>query len=60
MEFIVLDIHVTYALLFGRPWFHILGGVPSIVHQKIKFPHEGEVVTIDASMNKTVTTILDS
>ena len=22
----------TYALLLGRPWYHILGGVPSTVH----------------------------
>ena len=60
VEFIVLDIPITYALLLGRPWFHLLGGVPSTVYQKIKFPYEGEVVTIDASMSKAVTTILDS
>ena len=32
MEFTVLDIPVTYALLLGRPWYHTLGGVPSTVH----------------------------
>ena len=55
-----MDIPVTYALLLGRPWFHVLERIPLIVHQKIKFPHEGEVVTIDTSMIKVVTTILDS
>ena len=37
MEFTVLDIPITYALLLGRLWYHILGGVPSTVHQKVKF-----------------------
>ena len=32
VEFTVLDIPVTYALLLGRPWYHVLGGVPSTVH----------------------------
>lgn len=48
VEFTFLDIPVTFALLLGRPWFHALGGVPSTVHQKRKFPHEGEVVTIES------------
>ena len=30
VEFTVLDIPVTYALLLGRPWYHILGGVPQL------------------------------
>ena len=32
VEFTMLDIPVTYALLLGRPWYHILGRVPSTVH----------------------------
>ena len=32
VEFTVLDILVTYALLLGSPWYHVLGGVPSTVH----------------------------
>ena len=59
VEFTVLDISVTYALLLGRPWYHVLGGVPSTVHQKVKFLLDGEVITIDASMNKTVSTVRD-
>ena len=59
VEFNVLDIPVTYALLLGRPQYHILGGVPSIVHQKVKFLLDGEVITIDASMSKTVSAIRD-
>ena len=59
MEFTVLDIPVTYALLLGRPWYHILRGVPSIIHQKVKFFLNGEVITIDASMSKTVSAVRD-
>ena len=59
IEFTVLDIPVTYALLLGRPWYHVLGGVPSIVHQKVKFLLDGKVITIDAGMNKTVFAVKD-
>ena len=59
VEFTVLDIPVTYALLLGRPWYHVLGGVPSIVHQKVKFLLDGEVITIDASMSKTISVVRD-
>ena len=55
----MLDIPVTYALLLGRPWYHILGGVPSTVHQKVKFLLNGEVIIIDASMSKTVSAVRD-
>ncbi|WCJ43919.1 hypothetical protein M5689_024624 [Euphorbia peplus] len=43
-----MDIPVTFALLLGRQWFHPLGGVPSTLHQKIKFPIGDKVVTIPA------------
>ena len=59
VEFTVLDIPVTYALLLGRPWYHVLGGVPSTVHQKVKFLLDREVITIDASMSKTVSVVRD-
>ena len=59
VEFTVLDIPVTYALLLGRPWYHVLGGVPSTVHQKVKFFLDRKVITIDASMSKTVSVVRD-
>ena len=59
VEFTVLDIPVTYTLLLGRPWYHVLGGVPSTVYQKVKFLLDGEVITIDASMSKTVSAVRD-
>ena len=57
IEFIVPNILVTYALLLGRPWYHVLGGVPSTLHQTVKFLLNGEVITIDASMSKTISAV---
>ena len=59
VEFTVLDIPITYTLLLGRPWYHVLGGVPSTVYQKVKFLLDGEVITIDASMSKIVSAVRD-
>nr|YP_009382489.1 hypothetical protein AEK19_MT2059 [Utricularia reniformis]ART32216.1 hypothetical protein AEK19_MT2059 [Utricularia reniformis] len=55
VEFTVLDIPVTFALLLGRPWFHALGGVP--VHQKRKFPHSVGVVTISAESGAAIAAV---
>ena len=59
VEFTVLDIPVTYALLLGRPWYYVLGGVPSTMHQKVKFLLDREVITVDAKMSKTVFAVRD-
>ena len=59
VEFTVLDIPITYALLLGRPLYLVLGGVPLTVHQKVKFLLNGEVITIEASMSKTVSVVRD-
>ena len=32
MEFTVLEILPIFTLLLGRPWFHLLGGVPLTLH----------------------------
>ena len=54
IEFNILDILPTFALLLGRPWFHPMGGIPSTVHQKIKFPLNDKVVTIPAETNNII------
>ena len=36
-----------------------MGEVPSIVHQKVKFLLDREVITIDASMGKTISVVRD-
>ena len=44
--FHVLEITISYNLLLGRAWMHPLGIVPFIVHQKLKLPWKGGVLTI--------------
>ena len=46
VEFQVMDISPSYNCLLGRPWIHIAGAVPSILHQKIKFVTKGQLVCI--------------
>ncbi|XP_077234204.1 uncharacterized protein LOC143876381 [Tasmannia lanceolata] len=46
IEFQVLDIKASFLLLLGRPWLHKVGVIPSTLHQKLKFVHNGRVVTV--------------
>ena len=48
VKFVMLYISITYGLLLGWSWFHPLVGFHSSLHQKIKFPYEGGVITIEA------------
>ena len=41
-----MDISPSYNCLLRRPWIHIVGDVPSTLHQKIKFVIEGQLVCI--------------
>ena len=43
-----MDISPSYNCLLGRPWIHIVGAVPSTLHQKIKFVTKGQLVSITA------------
>jgi hypothetical protein len=47
-SFQVMHIPSAYNLLLGRPWIHALGGVPSSLHQSIKFVANRQLVTIHA------------
>ena len=44
--FQVLRIHSSFNLLLGRPWIHEAGVIPSSLHKKVKFIHEGRIITI--------------
>jgi len=33
-------------VLLGQPWIHDTEAVPSFLYQKVRFPHEGAIVTI--------------
>ncbi|RVW30332.1 hypothetical protein CK203_103718 [Vitis vinifera] len=32
--------------VMGRPWIHRAGAIPSSLHQKVKFIHDGQVITL--------------
>ncbi|XP_052488615.1 uncharacterized protein LOC128041902 [Gossypium raimondii] len=48
VDFLVMDIKLSYNCLLGRPWIHSAGAVPSSLHQKVKLVSEDRLVTIDA------------
>ena len=38
--FIVVSLFSFYIVIFGRPWIHAMGAVPSTLHVNVKFPTE--------------------
>ncbi|XP_058761629.1 uncharacterized protein LOC131635043 [Vicia villosa] len=44
--FHVMDIHPAYSCLLGRPWIHGASAVTSTLHQKLKYPANGKIVTV--------------
>ncbi|XP_065626929.1 uncharacterized protein LOC136066493 [Quercus suber] len=46
VDFIVVDVFSPYTAIVARPWLHALGAVSSTLHQKIKYPSEGQVCEI--------------
>ncbi|XP_016738024.1 uncharacterized protein [Gossypium hirsutum] len=48
VDFLVMDIKLSYNCLLGRPWIHSAGAVPSSLHQKLKLVSEGRLITINA------------
>ena len=49
--FQVLRIPTSFNLLLGRPWIHRVGAIPSSLHQKVKFIHDGQVVVVQSMGN---------
>ena len=47
--FQVLKIQSSFNLLLGRPWIHETGAIPSSIYQKLKFIHEGRVISIQSN-----------
>ena len=43
VDFIVVDAYSPYIAIVARPWLHTLGAVSSTLHQKVKYPSEGQV-----------------
>lgn len=44
----MLKIDSGYNLLLGRPWIHMAGAVPSILHQQLKYIINDSIVTVNA------------
>ena len=41
-----MDIRPSYSCLLGRPWYHKAGAVTSTLHQMLKYPVKGKIVTV--------------
>ena len=46
VDFIVVDAYSHYTAIVARPWLHTLGAVSSTLHQKVKYPFEGQIEEI--------------
>ena len=46
VDFIVVDAYSPYTSIVIRPWLHTLGAVSSTLHQKVKYPSEGQIKEI--------------
>ena len=46
VDFIVIDAFSPYTAIVVRPWLHILGAISSTLHQKVKYPSEGQIKEI--------------
>ena len=46
VDFIVVNAYSPYTAIVTRPWLHTLGAVSSTLHQKVKYPFEGQIKEI--------------
>ncbi|XP_058759457.1 uncharacterized protein LOC131632744 [Vicia villosa] len=60
MTFYVMDIQRVYYCLLGRPWIHKAGAMTSTLHQKLKYPVDGKVVTVCGEEDYIPETIMSS
>ena len=49
MLFQVLRIQSSFNLFLNCPWIHEAGTIPSSLHQKVKFIHEGRVISTQSN-----------
>ena len=43
VDFIVVDAYSPYTTIVAKLWLHALRAVSSTLHQKVKYPSEGQV-----------------
>ena len=46
VDFIIMNAFSPYTAIVARPWLHTLGVVSSTLHQKVKYPSEGQIKEI--------------
>ena len=46
VDFIVVDAYSPYTAIVARLWLHTLGAVSYTLHQKVKYPSEGQIEEI--------------
>ena len=46
VDFIVVDAYSPYTTIVAKPWLHTLGAVSSTLHQKVKYPSDGQIKEI--------------
>ena len=46
VDFIVVDAYSPYTVIVAKPWLHTLGVVSSTLHQKVKYPSDGQIKEI--------------
>ena len=51
VDFIVVDTYSLYTAIIARPWLHVLGAISSTLHQKVKYPLEGQVKEVVGSQS---------
>ncbi|PKI66976.1 hypothetical protein CRG98_012641 [Punica granatum] len=47
VTFQILEIPNAFSMLLGRTWIHVVGAVPSSLHQKLKFFIEGKLIIVN-------------
>ncbi|XP_050255615.1 uncharacterized protein LOC126701513 [Quercus robur] len=48
VDFIMVDAYSPYTAIVARLWLHALGAVSSTLHQRVKYPSEGQQLTTPA------------
>ena len=46
VDLIMVDAFSPYTAIVARPWLHTLGAISSTLHQKVKYPSEGQIEEI--------------
>ena len=47
----MVDAYSPYTAIVARPWLHALGAVSFTLHQKVKYPVEGQVIEVVESQS---------